>query len=544
MTVSSMSRTLIAATLAIVGLAACSDTTTTPDGGSVNTNVSKATLSITSPLPNQALAINSAHEITVQFKVNDFALKPVGTCAGDLACGHAVLRVDGYTCNVRGQDFNAISGTDQLTARLDLCSSVEGEHNFTVELQHDDGSALVDASGRVISQTVHMMAVPPSPTLAITSPSAGDTVFLAADADKSVEIVFASEWLTLESGPGGCGPNANCGIMAVNIDGDACDDPDAPAPVNNFGVLGSPITAKFALCANPQGPHTVTLTVFNDAGNAPLMVDGQPFTREIQINTAILNGAIGITSPASGATVALGTDANQSVPIGFFLQGIALEPYPGEGSCTGNPQCGVMTVNIDGDACNDPDAPGPVNNLGAVTTPITAFFAKCATPTGAHTVTLTVINDTASGPVMDLDGNPVTAQINVTTESGPSVAITSPADGATVTLGGDADMTVPIAFSAQHVTFEPFPGEGTCTGVSNCGVLVVYIDGHSCDDPLAPGPVNNLNSGTSPINAHFVHCDVPTGPHTVTVTVIDDTGDNPLMSNGNPVSSSIDIVTQ
>lgn len=544
MTVSSMFRTLIAITLAIVGLAACSDTTTAnPDGGAINTNVSNATLTITAPLENGRVPIDSNHEIAIAFEVANFTLKPAGSCGGDLACGYAVLRVDGYTCNVPGQDYNNITSTNQVMAKLDLCQDVQGDHNFTIELRHDDGSVLRGAQGKAISQTVHMTAVPPPPELTITSPAQGDTVFVGLDPDQSVNIEFTMSLLTLESSPGGCGANPNCGILAVNIDGDDCNDPSAPAPVNNFGVLGSPIAAKFALCPTPLGPHTVTLTVFNDAGNAPLMVNGQPFTREVQVTAAALSGPIGITSPANGATLYLGTDADQSVPIGFVLQGITLEAFPGSGTCGSDPNCGVLAVNIDGDDCDDPDAGAPANNFGALTSPINALFAKCATPTGAHTVTLTVINDSASGPVM-VGGDPVTAEINVTTQAPPSVAITSPSDGATVTLGGDADKTVPIAFVAQNLTFEPFPGSGGCTGIANCGVLVVNIDGDACNDPDAPGPVNNLNSGSSPIDAHFVHCSVPTGAHTVTVTVIDDTGDQPVMVNGQPLISSIHITTQ
>jgi hypothetical protein len=411
-----MFRTLIAATLAVVGLAACSDTTTTPDGGTVDVIPSNATLAVTAPADDGAVTIDSSHQIPVQFTVGSFTLQDPGTCGDNPDCGHVELLVDGHDCDAPRATYNNLSITNEVTALLDQCPAVKGEHNLTVELHHDDGSVVVGPSGQYLSRTVHVTAGSPPPSLAITSPADGELAFLNTDADQSLDIAFTAKDLTLEPSPGSgiCDGNASCGVLILNIDGNDCNDPGAPVPINNFGATAGSIAAKLALCPSPTGAHTVTLTVLDDTGAAPIMVEGQPLSVQVQVTTALLP-TLAITSPTEGATVTMGGDANKTVAIDFATQNLVLEAYPGAGPCAGNPVCGVLSLNIDGNDCNAPGGGPQANNYGATGSSIDAYLAYCPVPAGPHTVSLILIDDAGVGPLM-VNGQPLSASVNITTQ--------------------------------------------------------------------------------------------------------------------------------
>jgi hypothetical protein len=401
----------------LVGALGCSDSTDpgTPDGGELARPPSNATIKITSPAEGDTVPVDSSLTFPITYEVGNFELKPQGACGDTAECGHVEIFVDGYQCAAPGGDFNAL--TDDATtaqANLNYCPAPTGPHTVTAELHYDDGSVVVGPSGKYVSQTISLKSAPPPPAIAIDSPATGSAVFLGDDADRTAEIAFSTTSLTLQPAPGMCNGDPACGFLILNIDGDACDDPDAPGPLNNYGATEGSIAARFGLCSVPEGQHTVTLTVMDDTGSGPLMVNGAPLMASVDVVAAAMP-SLAITSPTDGATVTMGADAYQSVSIAFSTANLTLEPYPGSGTCTGNPACGVLTLTIDGDACNDPDLGGaPFNNYGATTSPIDAHFAMCPVPAGQHTVGLAVWDDGATGPIM-INGAPLSTEITITT---------------------------------------------------------------------------------------------------------------------------------
>jgi hypothetical protein len=99
-----------------------------------------------------------------------------------------------------------------------------------------------------------------------------------------------------------------------------------------------------------------------------------------------------ITSPTANTDVAMGTDANKSVPLVYAVTNFTLA-QPGKGACgTDTATCGHLHLNIDGDACN---AAGSPYNAASFSSPATLKFALCpsAAQAGPHTVTVTMHTD-------------------------------------------------------------------------------------------------------------------------------------------------------
>jgi len=117
---------------------------------------------------------------------------------------------------------------------------------------------------------------------------------------------------------------------------------------------------------------------------------------------------VAITNPTSGATVALGSDARKSLAVNFTATNFTIRA---PGTCSGAAACGQAYILIDGAAC-DPVGQ-PYNNL-AVSSPGTAQFSTCATPTGPHTLSVELHYDDGSS-VKGADGKPVAASVSVTT---------------------------------------------------------------------------------------------------------------------------------
>ncbi len=101
----------------------------------------------------------------------------------------------------------------------------------------------------------------PAPTLTITSPEAGADVALLADAARTLMVGFAVTDFTLRE-PGTClASEQPCGHVLVHVDDDTCN---ASGASFNAAGAGSPVGAAFVHCAEPEGPHTVRLTLAAD----------------------------------------------------------------------------------------------------------------------------------------------------------------------------------------------------------------------------------------------------------------------------------------
>lgn len=234
---------------------------------------------------------------------------------------------------------------------------------------------------------------------------------------------------------------------------------------------------------------------------------------------------IAITTPANNASVTLATDADLSLAISFTTTNFVLRSAGSSGCGVG---CGHVNLLIDGAACNV--AAQSQNTQGAAS-PLNARFALCAAAEGNHTVTLALHNNDNT-PLTDAKGVTIATSINVTTTRGnsgvPSLAITSPADGATVTLGIDVNKSVPIAFATENFTLA---AAGTSGCGSGCGHVNLTIDGTACN---AQGSTYNASGSSSPINALFGLCPTPIGTHTLVMTLRND--DDSLVAAASPTS--------
>ena len=125
----------------------------------------------------------------------------------------------------------------------------------------------------------------------------------------------------------------------------------------------------------------------------------------------------------------------------------------------------------------------------------------------------------------------------------PTITITEPADGATVTITDDPD--VPVGFSVKHFVLKD---PGMCGGASGCGHVHVNVDGHKCDDH-ENGEVHSYTeeSSTSPVGAGLDYCTdavmgVPAARTYVFVAgLYDDDEAAVLDSSGKAVTDSIHV---
>ncbi len=125
------------------------------------------------------------------------------------------------------------------------------------------------------------------------------------------------------------------------------------------------------------------------------------------------NATIAITSPASGSSVALGTDADKSVPVTFTLTGFTLMA---PGTCGGQPNCGHAHLRIDDDAspCNNSAGATSGDRYNAQVTSgasANAHFAVCGSgAVGTHTITLELADDTHH-LLTNASGNPIASTV-------------------------------------------------------------------------------------------------------------------------------------
>lgn len=115
--------------------------------------------------------------------------------------------------------------------------------------------------------------------------------------------------------------------------------------------------------------------------------------------------------------------------------------------------------------------------------------------------------------------------------SAPSIAITSPADNATVSATAD----VPIAFTISNFTLR---APGACGGVTPCGHIHVLVDGAICNKSGAP--YNNA-AVASPASALLQNCAKPAGAHTIALELHNDDHTPAKDANGAPVVAKVAV---
>lgn len=125
------------------------------------------------------------------------------------------------------------------------------------------------------------------PQLRIVSPTAGETVTMGTD--MKVAIVISANDFAIKS-PTDCGTDVRCGVVHVNIDGDACNQPGKP--YNNVladGTLGQDFVtqALFEYCSPAQryGTHNVTVSLRKPDGSTVIGEGGVPAAATISLVT-------------------------------------------------------------------------------------------------------------------------------------------------------------------------------------------------------------------------------------------------------------------
>jgi hypothetical protein len=144
----------------------------------------------------------------------------------------------------------------------------------------------------------------------VTSPAPNSTLSLGTDPELSVPIDYVLA-ATVDGGvidfsdggydtlgvpfelrgPGSCNGRSDCGHVALQIDGSACDQPGVP--YNDTGAYG-PIEALFAFCCSRGGAHTFTLAVVDDQGNP---IQGQGSSLVVSLPVSIEGSTAGASLP-------------------------------------------------------------------------------------------------------------------------------------------------------------------------------------------------------------------------------------------------------
>jgi hypothetical protein len=80
-------------------------------------------------------------------------LAGAGTCPPAVKatdnCGHIHVLVDGMMCTPEGGPYNNDASASPAEAILSKCPMANGSHNITLELHHDDHTAITGSSGTI-----------------------------------------------------------------------------------------------------------------------------------------------------------------------------------------------------------------------------------------------------------------------------------------------------------------------------------------------------------------------------------------------------------
>ncbi|MGN8009910.1 Ig-like domain-containing protein, partial [Acinetobacter sp. 22301] len=397
-----------------------------------------------------------------------------------------------YTIDTTAPDapvINPVNGTDPITGIAEAGSTVTvsfPDGTTATVVAGTDGSWSVPNPGNLVDgDTVTATATDPAGNTSL--PGTG-----TVSADITPPVVVLDDVLTNDSTPALTGTvNDPTATVVVNVDG-----VDYPAVNNGDGTW---TLADNTLPALTDGPHTITVTATDAAGNAG--TDTAVVTIDTTAPNAPVLDPINATDPVSGtaeagstvtvsfpdgttATVVAGTDGSWSVPNpGNLVDGdtvtatatdpagntsgpatavvdavaptVALDDVltndstPALTGTVSDPTATVV-VNVDGvdyPAVNNGDGTWTLadNTLPALTDgphTITVTATDAAGNAGTDTAVVTVDTTAPAAPVIDpVNG---TDPITGTAEPGSTVTVTYP-DGSTasVVAGPDGTWTVP-----------------------------------------------------------------------------------------------------
>ncbi|AQV17538.1 hypothetical protein BMU11_18760 [Acinetobacter pittii] len=406
--------------------------------------------------------------------------------AGNVGTDTGVVTVD--TTAPAAPVIDPVNGTDPITGTA--------EPGSTVTVTYPDGSTASVVAGPDGTWTVPNPGLNDGDTVtAVTEDPAGNTSGPAtAVVDAVAPTVALNDVLTNDSTPALTGTVSDpTATVVVNVDGT-----DYPAVNNGDGTW---TLADNTLPALTDGPHTITVTATDAAGNAG--TDTAVVTIDTTAPNAPVLDPINATDPVSGtaeagstvtvsfpdgttATVVAGTDGTWSVPNpgnlvdGDTVTATATDPagnisLPGTGTVsaditppvvllddvltndstpaltgTVNDPTATVVVNVDGvdyPAVNNGDGTWTLadNTLPALTDgphTITVTATDAAGNAGTDTAVVTIDTTAPNAPVLD----PINATdpVSGTAEAGSTVTVSFP-DGttATVVAGTDGTWSVP-----------------------------------------------------------------------------------------------------
>ena len=411
------------------------NTTLLPDV--VVTQLSYANGIFTSTVENQGNAATPAGvAIGVGYSV-DGVYKTWGGINGPLAVGASV------TIGTNGAPFVIPDGTHTITAKVD-----DVDRFTELDENNNQHSTQVQIVGGVIDTE--------APTVSITAPTAGATV--------SGTAVTLSANAT---------DNGSIASVRFRISG-SYDPPD---------ITAAPYTLTWDSTAVTNGPHTITATATDAAGNST------DTTINVIVNNGGTNPTVSITSPTEGATV---TGSTVSV------------------SAVASDNIGVSGVQFKLDGAD----------LGAEVTaePYTITWDSTTAVDGPHII---------SAVARDTDGNTTTStDVNVTV------------DNTTVILLPDVVVTQ-LSY-ANGIFTSTVENQGSAATPAGVVVAVGYsVDGSyktwgGIQGPLAAGASVTIGTNGAP----FV---IPDGTHTITAKVDDVNRFVELDENNNQLSQSITV---
>jgi hypothetical protein len=120
----------------------------------------------------------------------------------------------------------------------------------------------------------------------------------------------------------------------------------------------------------------------------------------------------------------------------------------------------------------------------------------------------------------------------------PSISISAPSNGATVTAGTDADKSVPLTFAVVDFTLK---APGTCAGAANCGHIHVLVDGAGCTP--AGQPYDNAAT-SSPAVAKLASCPKVAGSHTASLELHNDDHSPVNGATGSVIAAQVTFTAQ
>ncbi|MBJ9891313.1 BapA/Bap/LapF family large adhesin, partial [Acinetobacter pittii] len=434
--------------------------------------------------------------------------------AGNAGTDTAVVTIDTTAPNAPVLD--PINATDPVSGTAEAGSTVTVTYpdgTTATVVAGTDGTWSVPNPGNLVDgDTVTATATDPAGNTSL--PGTG-----TVSADITAPVVALDDVLTNDSTPALSGTvNDPAATVVVNVDGT-----DYPAVNNGDGTW---TLADNTLPALTDGPHTITVTATDPAGNAG--TDTAVVTIDTTAPNAPVLDPINATDPVSGtaeagstvtvtypdgttATVVAGTDGTWSVPNpgnlvdGDTVTATATDPagntsLPGTGTVSADITAPV--VALDDVLTNDstPALSGTVNDPAATVVVNVDGTDYPAVNNGDGTWTL------ADNTLPALTDGPHTITVTATDAAGNAGT-----DTAVVTI----DTSVPVVSLDDVVTNDTTPA---LTGAINdpTATVVVTVDG-------VDYPATNNGDGTWTLADNTLPVLID-GPHTVTVTATDPAG--------------------